>query len=207
MPNKMKKIFLLIFVSSLTTFTYSQKFHGGLFAGISASQLSGDQLSGFNKAGFYGGGFSNFYFTEKSALQLELYFIQKGSHKNQRPKNNDYTAYNINLQYVEMALLYQWHFSKRFYLETGPALGVILKTLATEKDENGIIPNYSRPRFNQFDLSVLAGLGFNISKHFKTNLRFENSVIPVRKPVVGTAFRLDRFQYNSTITLSLIYQI
>ncbi len=203
----MKKLLLIAFLGFYATFAYSQKFHGGLFAGISASQISGDQLSGFNKAGIYAGGFTNYYFTEKSALQLEIYFIQKGSHKSQRPKNNDYSSYNLNLQYVEMALPYQWHFSKRFYIETGPALGVILKTLPTEKDENGIVPNYSRPRFNLFDLSVIAGLGVNISKHFKANLRGENSVIPVRKPEVGTSYRLDRLQYNSTITLSLIYQI
>jgi hypothetical protein len=203
----MKKLLLIGILGFCTSFSYSQKFHGGLFVGISASQISGDQLSGFNKAGIYAGGFTNYYFTQKSALQLEIYFIQKGSHKSQKPKNNDYTAYNLNLQYVEMALLYQWHFYKRFYLETGPGLGVILNTLAVEKDENGIVPNYSRPRFNQFDLSIIAGLGVNISNNFKVNLRGENSIIPVRKPVVGTSVRLDRMQYNSTITLSLIYQI
>jgi hypothetical protein len=203
----MKKLFLIVFLTSYAFFSFGQKFHGGLFAGIAASQISGDQLSGFNKAGIYAGGFSNYYFTEKSALVLELYFIQKGSHKSQHPKTNDYTSYNLNLQYVELALMYQWHFSKRFYIETGPGLGVILKTLATEKDQNGVVPNYSRPRFNLLDLSVIAGIGVNISNHFKVNLRGENSVIPVRKPVVGTSVRLDRMQYNSTITLSLIYQI
>jgi hypothetical protein len=201
----MKKLLPIAFILFYSSFSYSQKFHGGLFAGIAASQISGDQLSGFNKAGIYAGGFTNYYFTEKSALELEIYFIQKGSHKSQRPKNNDYSAYNLNLQYVEMAILYQWHFSKRFYLETGPALGVILNTLAVEKDENGIVPNYSRPRFNQFDLCVIAGLGVNISEHFKANIRGENSIIPVRKP--DFTWRLDRLQYNSTITLSLIYQI
>jgi hypothetical protein len=203
----MKKLFLIACLGFCTSFSFSQKFHGGLFAGIAASQISGDQLSGFNKAGIYAGGFTNYYFTEKSALELEIYFIQKGSHKSQRPKNNDYSAYNLNLQYTEMALLYQWHFPKRFFLETGLGLGVILNTLAIEKDENGIVPNYSRPRFNQFDLSLIAGLGVNISEHFKVNLRGENSMIPIRKPVVGTSFRLDRMQYNSIITLSLIYQI
>jgi hypothetical protein len=203
----MKRIVLIFFLITGSYFCQAQKFHGGLFAGIAATQISGDQLSGFNKAGVYAGGFSNYFFTPKSALQLELYFIQKGSHKSQHPKTNDYIAYNLNLQYIEMALFYQWHFIKRFYIEAGPGFGVILNTLATEKDANGKIPNSQRPRFNQFDLSAIAGLGVNISKHFKANLRGENSVIPVRRPVVGTSFRLDRLQFNSVITISFIYQI
>ncbi len=205
--QNMKKLVLFALLCFVGLLSYGQRFHGGLFAGISASQISGDQLSGFNKAGAYAGAFTNYYFTEKSALQFEMYFMQKGSHKSQHPKSNDYTAYNLNLMYVETALLYQWHFSKRFYLEAGPAFAVILKRQATEKDENGVIPNPLRPQFNLFDYSLLAGLGVNISKHFKVNLRGESSVIPVRKPQVQTSYRLDRFQYNSSITLSLIYEI
>ncbi len=201
-----KKSLILFFV--LAAFQVSaQKFHGGIFAGIAASQISGDQLSGFNKAGFYVGGFSNFWFNEKSALQLELCFIQKGSSKNPRPKNNDYTVYKLNMYYLEMPLLYKWNFIKRFYFEAGPYLGVLMKTNNIEKDEYGLVSNSLRPAFKQFDLGVIGGFGVNIIDHLRANIRFENSVLPVRKPEVGTAWRLDRWQYNSTITLSVIYEI
>jgi len=203
----MKRVVLIVFILVCALSTYSQKFHGGLFAGISASQISGDQLSGFNKAGAYAGAFTNYFFREKSDLQFEMYFIQKGSHKSQHPKSNDYTAYNLNLMYTEIALLYQWHFIKRFYFEAGPAFAVVLKRAATEKDQDGVISNSQRPLFNQFDYSLIAGLGINLVKHFKVNIRGEGSFIPVRRPQVKTAYRLDRLQYNSTITIALIYEI
>lgn len=202
----MKKLFFIIFMFGISG-TFAQKFHGGFFAGIAASQISGDQLSGFNKAGWYVGAFSSFNFTEKSALQLELSYILKGSSKNLRPKNNDYTIYKLNLHYMELALLYKWQFSKRFYFEIGPAMGVLMKREYIEKDEYGLVYDSQRPRFNQFDLCVLGGLGVNIIKHLKANIRYENSVLPVRKPEVKTAWRLDRWQYNSTITLSAIFEI
>jgi len=203
----MKRILFITFFGLYTTFSFSQKFHGGLFAGIAASQISGDQLTGYNKAGLYLGGFSNYHFSEKLAMQLEIYFIQKGSRKNPHPKVNDYTIYKLNLMYVEMPLLFRWDFSKRFYLEVGPSIGVVIDNTGREKDEGGLINNPFRPVFNRFDYCGVLGMGVNISKKFKANIRTIDSFIPVRKPVVGTSYRLDRWQYNTTIAISFIYQI
>ena len=201
----MKKIFLFVFLSISVYVSHGQVFHGGLFLGIAASQISGDLLSGFNKPGLYGGGFANVYFSEKIALQLEMYYIQKGSRKVY--KQNAFDSYKLNLQYIEMALLFKWDFSRRFFFEMGPSIGVIMKTTGVEKDGYGLVPNPNRPAFNNTDLCGIVGLGVNIYDNFKINVRGENSIIPVRKPEVGTSWRLNRWQYNSTLTLSLIYQV
>ncbi len=204
----MKKLVALLFLFLTVSSSFAQKkFGGGFFAGIAASQISGDQLSGFNKAGPYGGAFTNYSFDEKSALQLEIYYVLKGSSKNPHPKTNDYIVYKLNLHYIELALLYKWQFSKRFNLETGPAFGVLMKNQYIEKDEYGLVRDSERPGFNKFDYSVFVGMGINIIKHLKANIRFENSFLPVRKPETKTRWRLDRWQYNSTITLSAIYEI
>ncbi|HNW89998.1 MAG TPA: porin family protein [Bacteroidales bacterium] len=202
-----KKLFVLLFLFLTISCTYAQKFHGGFFAGLAASQISGDQAAGFNKAGPYAGAFTNYGFTEKSFLQLEIYYILKGSSKNPRPKSNDYTVYKLNLHYIELGLLYKWQFSKRFNLEAGPAFGVLMKNSNIEKDEYGLVTNSQRPPFNKFDFSLTGGLGINIIKHLRANIRYENSVLPVRKPETGTQWRLFRWQYNSNITLSAIYEI
>lgn len=203
----MKKLFVLLFLFLTVSCTYAQKFHGGFFAGIAASQISGDQAAGFNKAGPYAGAFTNYGFTEKSFLQLEIYYILKGSSKNPRPKNNDYTVYKLNLHYVELGLLYKWQFSKRFNLEAGPAFGVLMKNQYIEKDEHGLVLDSERPKFNKFDYSILVGLGINIIKHLKANIRYENSIIPVRGSKIPLWRIQKRWQFNSTITLSAIYEI
>jgi len=192
----------------LITGAFAQnKFHGGFFAGIAASQISGDQLAGFNKAGPYVGGFSNFSFTEKSALELELYYILKGSSKNPHPKSNDYTIYKLNLHYIELAIVYKWQFSKRFWLEAGPAMGVLMKKERIEKDEYGIVDDSQRPVFNDFDFSIIGGMGVNIIKHLKANMRFENSIIPVRGSEIKYWRIQKRWQFSSSITLSAIYEL
>jgi len=202
-----KKITLLIVISLTISHSNAQKFGGGFFAGIAASQISGDQLSGFYKAGPYVGAFSNFAFNEKSALQLELYYILKGSSKNQRPKINDYSIYKLNLHYIELSLLYKWQFSKRFWLETGPALGVLMKNNGIEKDEYGKVYDSQRPRFNKLDFSGLAGLGINITGHLKANIRYQNSIIPVRGSEIPYWRIQKRWQFSSSITISAIYEI
>ncbi len=201
----MKKYIVLFLFLSYFGGVQAQKFKGGLFAGIAASQISGDQLSGFNKPGLFAGAFTNIVFKEKYGLQLELYYIQKGSRK--VSKSNSIATYKLNLQYIEMPILFKWQIVKRFYIELGPAIGVLMKNTGVEKDGYGVVPNSQRPKFNRFDYCAIGGVGVNISKHFKVNLRGESSFIPVRVPQVGTSWRLDRLQYNSSILLSLIYEI
>jgi len=185
----------------------AQKFHGGFMAGVAASQISGDQLSGFNKAGPFAGAFSSYNFDDKSSLQLEMYYILKGSSKNPKPKINDYTVYKLNLHYIELALIYQWQFSKRFWFETGPALGALMKNEKIEKDQNGIVNDPLRPQFNRFDFSGIGGLGVNILKHFKANLRYENSIIPVRGSEIEYWRINKRWQFSSSLVLSAIYEL
>ncbi|MEI6123697.1 MAG: porin family protein [Bacteroidota bacterium] len=200
----MKKMLLLVLLCGCFQITKAQKFKAGVFAGIAASQISGDNLSGFNKPGLFAGVFTNIFFKEKYGLQLELYYIQKGSRK--VAKNGNLDTYKLNLQYIEMPLLFKWNFAKRFYLEVGPALGVLMKTSGVEKDYGGVIPNSKIQEFNRFDYCVVGGLGIHINKHFKVNIRGENSFIPVRKPILNSSMP-DRLQYNSSLLLSLIYQI
>jgi hypothetical protein len=182
----------------------AQKFSGGLLGGVSASQVSGDRLAGFDKAGIYGGFFANFSFSEHSAIQMEIDFIQKGSRKNPRPSKGDYEKYVLRLNYIEVPLLYKWMTTKSFGFEIGPAAAVLLKSSDVELDQNGAIP--FQPAFNPYDFSVMAGVYFKLGEHLKTNLRFSNSVVPVRSHSGGATYRLNRGQYNSVIGLSLQYE-
>lgn len=177
-------------------------FHGGIFLGVSTSQVSGDQLSGFHKAGLYGGAFVNFHLTDKWLIQIETDYIQKGSRKNPKPEHGDYTSYRLNLQYFEFPVIIKWQFTERFGFEAGPALAYLLKNTNVEKDESGIMPN--RPAFNNFDLSMMGGFTVNIISHLKVNVRASQSILPIRKHFSGQTYRLNRGQYNSVLAFTLV---
>ncbi len=200
----MKRIVLFVFLLLNLTLLNAQEnkvFYGGAYAGLSASQLSGDQLSGYKKAGLYAGAFVNIHVSEKSAVQLEISYIQKGSRS---VSKNLGLIYAVNLQYFEVPLLYKWQFHKRFGFEVGPATGFLIKTNNVEKDYMGLLPN--RPDFNRIDLSAMGGFSIGIVEHLKLDLRFSQSVLPVRKHSSGAVYRLNRGQYNSVIGFTLVLE-
>lgn len=200
----MKRI-LLFFVFCFLLFTAMNAqniFRGGFSLGIAGSQVSGDRLSGFDKAGLFGGVYVNFRFKEHSALQFEMNYIQKGSAYNPKAGATDPHAYRLNLQYIEVPVLYHWLFSKRFGFVIGPTVGFLMK--ATEKEDGGLMPD-PKP-FNWYEVGVLAGIQFNISDHFKAGFRGQNSVLPVRRHAGNVTYRLNRGQYNSLLLLTFSYE-
>jgi hypothetical protein len=198
----MKRAFALLVLSFtlISCINGQTVFKGGLSLGIVASQISGDQLSGFNKAGIFGGAYVNFSFRERSALQFEMNYIQKGSARN--PTVNNPVKYRLNLQYIEVPILYHWMFNKRFVLELGPTVAFLMKS--TEKDERGIMLG-TRP-FNWYEVGVLGGIQFNISNNFRAGFRGQNSILPVRNHAGNVTYRLNRGQYNSLLLLNLTYE-
>jgi hypothetical protein len=198
----MKKIVLLSIICAIGFNGFSQKFTGGIALGMNASQISGDQAEGYNKPGLMAGAFSNMKFGEKWSIQLELYYIMKGSRK--VSKNSPWSTYKLNMHYVEMPLLVKWNFYKKFSIMAGPSLGVLIK--AVEKDAYGVINNYDRPKFNLMDFGGIGGLEYAILPQLKVGFRASSSIIPVRKPQLNTSWRLDRWQYHTSLLLSLVYQ-
>lgn len=198
----MKKIVLLIAFGLLGMNGFSQKFTGGLTLGMNASQISGDQAEGYNKPGLMAGAFTTMKFGEKWGLQLELYYIMKGSRK--VSKNSPWSTYKLNMHYVEMPLLVKWSFYKKFSIMAGPSLGILIK--ATEKDAYGVVNNFDRPEFNLLDFGGIGGIEYAIIPQFKVGFRASSSIIPVRKPQLNTSWRLDRWQYNTSLLLSVVYQ-
>ena len=204
----MKTFYRFLLLSSLMfsfITVFPQRFNGGLHAGVVASQVSGDEQAGFNKAGIYGGGYVNLYFSTKSSVQLEMNFIQKGSRKNPNPDKGDPVKYLCRLNYVEMPLMYKLDIGKRLTFEAGAAVAYLVSSL--EEDQNGEVDPYLQ--FKKYEVSLIGGGYFNISKHFIVNVRYENTfpLLPIRAHASRAQYMLNKGQYNSLIVFSLQYQI
>ena len=146
-------------------------------AGISTSQITGDGIAGFHKLGFYGGGFTDFRFTPKSALQLELNFIQKGSRQTPTVKNgNAKILYNFN--YIELPIVYRWYGIKNMNFEIGPQFGYMISHV--RKDIAGEV-NDQIP-YRPLELSATAGLSYYLLKNKKleVNARYSMSVLSIQ---------------------------
>lgn len=180
----------------------AQKFNGGIMAGIVASQVAGDTYSGFNKAGIFAGGFVRYdFFRGKTSIQMELAYFQKGSRHNSDSK--DPSTYIFRASYVEVPVLVQYKFAKRFKAEAGPSVGVFINSFEQRDGLNALNVNPSK-----LTLQISAGLYFYLNQRFRVNFRTNNSLLSIRsKTAPGDVRRFfDWGQYHDCLVLSLYYQ-
>jgi hypothetical protein len=169
---------VLLFLFLIPSFLFGQAFGGGLYAGISTSQVSGDGIVGFNKAGAWGGAFTDYRFTPRSTLQFELSFIQKGSRQAGTVKNNNvFILYNHNM--LEIPVLYRWYGIKNMSIEMGLQAGFLLSSV-----EKGtlLIETRNSSAYRKGELSGAFGLSYFFWKgKIEVNARYSNSILTMRK--------------------------
>jgi hypothetical protein len=135
MSSKMKtKVWLLFLLITLPGGLFSQRFNGGVLAGGVVSQVDGDGYGGYTKFGYMGGALVSLRVSPHSSFQMELEYIQKGSRINADSLNYGNT-YLMRFHYLEVPLLYQYTFARRFSVEAGPAMDVLLGSL---EESNGM---------------------------------------------------------------------
>ncbi len=180
----------------------AQKFHGGIIAGLSASQVAGDTYSGYDKAGIYAGGYVSLDISERSAFQMELAYFQKGSRKN--PDSLDYTSYLFRTNYVELTFLYLYKINK-FTFEIGPSAGFLVGY--TERRDG--YPVYSDNLPAAVTLQINAGLRFDINDRWTANFRTNNSLLNIRKHnVTGDVWRFWTYgQFHDVLVLAVLYKL
>lgn len=190
----MKKIILILILNH--SILYSQKFTSwGIKAGYIRSQIINDSYNGFNKQGFNLGIFSQLQLSDKSNLQLEIIFVNKGC-SDKRDKNYSYKYYSYFdiLYYIETPILFQYNY-KKIYFEGGPGLALLIWDLDFESTNAGYLS--ASPQFT--DISFNLGFGYLYDKRLNLSLRYNNSIIPMRRTPTS--------QYNSLFSLSLSYKI
>jgi len=185
-----------------------QGFYGGAMAGINGCQVGGDGWAGYHKAGFFGGGFVGWHFTQMSALRMELEFSQKGS-KVTPTEENDYQSYLMQLNCIDLPVLYQLFFNiqrARFSIEAGFSYTYIIGD-PKEEGSDGSGYNYivDGREFTASSLNFVAGLYYHITKNLFVNLRTSNGITPIRKYAVWKRHPLlgGEGQYNDVLTLSI----
>jgi hypothetical protein len=195
--KRLLQFVLIVFVAGSA---YAQKFQAGILAGISTSQVDGDHLTGFHKAGIKAGGFVSRKISEKMEMQFEIEFIQKGS---QLPVNDDNVFYRMRLNYIEVPVLVNYHFGKKWNIEAGVAFATLLSAL--EEDQQGVITN--APPFHRADYLVCAGGNYLITDHFIFNVRYSYSVTTIRpKDENYNYFYFIGGQFNKVVAFSIAYR-
>lgn len=201
----MQKIITFLFVffaSSIASF--GQVFQGGIASGLVGSQVAGDTYSGFHKPGAYAGLWIRLAINDRSSVQTEISYSQKGSRHNPDEKHQDFTFYLMRLGYIEMPFLYQLQLKNKLILEVGPSFSFLLHSY---EELDYIEVTYGK--FSQVNPSFMAGINYPVTEKLGVHFRMDSSILSIRKDEVnGARYRLfDRGQYNDCILFFLSYQL
>ena len=167
-------IFLVLIPVSLSSF--SQPFHGGFLAGITASQVDGDSHAGYNKLGFQGGVFISALLTQTLEARFEIRYAGRGA---LNPASEDNTGfYKLGLHYIDLPLLAAIRIKKFGSVELGLIPGYMFA--ARGEDDAGELPKEYLVDFHKFDLGILLGVGVQVSKKISLNFRYSYSILSIR---------------------------
>ncbi len=201
-----KYLFLIFIFSIFSLVTSAQRFRSGMQLSLVGSQVDGDGASGYNKIGLNAGIFVNTKTSEKTSVQLELNYIQKGSRQNPT-QNNNFSELKIRLSYIELPLVLRKHFSgrlKNFTIETGFAYAVLMK----QYSEFQYLVNDEKPFLKQ-DISSILGFNYQITERINLNFRSENSMFfsPIRYFDSSHTRWLLKWGYYNVVLLGTIQYI
>ena len=195
----MKKVFLLTaLLCNLSLF--AQKFEAGFVGGFSASQISGDGLAGFDKGGARLGAYISYPLQNKRInFEVGMQYLQKGSKEPSGERG--ISNYNMNLHYVEVPFTVNYSLKNGLLLETGIGAGILVNY--TEENANGTLLGESP---NTLALDFLCGIQYQLFEQLKINVRYGNSIIPIRKESVENSLE-NKDWYSSLVTFALMYKI
>jgi hypothetical protein len=193
----LKSVFASILIV-LSISSFSQKFEGGFFGGLSASQIDGDKNSGYNKIGLTIGAFTTLEINRNIDWKAEIRYIQKGSYI---PSTFDKTT----LQYAEVPLLLQYFINEKIFIEGGFVPEILLATKV--EDKNGVYPSQTINQFHTFEFEETIGAGYYLTKNLAAGIRSTYSLFPAGGRAPGPTYIFHRGEYNNVLSFTLYYHI
>jgi opacity protein-like surface antigen len=196
----MKRYTFLVILLSVVCFSNAQSFKGGVVVGLAATQVTGDKLSGYNHPGAQLGVFTELPVGKKSALRMEMYYIQKGSRKNS--SEEDPNSYLQRLNYIEVPVIYQYKPFNKLSFHAGLSFAYLFS--ATEYEYGDKIEKVPQRAYNTMDFSIQGGGMWSFNDKWKISLNYSYSILPIRDmPTFSNMTYYDRKQFNDVVLISL----
>ena len=202
----MKRFSILIFLLITTSMmVFSQRFEGGVMAGLNASQVDGDTYTGYNKPGIVAGGYVLSNFTRNVFAGMELKLSQKGSRKNPNAKTADQNTYIMRLDYIELPVYLGVRTSERISVMAGLTSSYLFS--GTEYNNYGKFAEEDQHPFNDFDIQGMLGFRFQLTNRLYVDLRGAYSVLPIRDQPGTPLWYWKSNQFNNLLSTTVLYRL
>jgi len=164
----MKKTFLLVFILSLCTVSFSQKVNFGLKGGLNASRLeveNYDEDAIESRLSFHVGGLAHVHINRNWAVQPELIYSSQGMI--QELGNREF-EWKVN--YVNVPVMVQYMFNGGLRIQAGPQIGFL--TSSSIEDQESGISRKNDDDLKSIDVSLPVGIGYLSPSGFGVDARY-----------------------------------
>jgi opacity protein-like surface antigen len=192
----MKKIILAAIAVMAFGLTNAQQTRFGIKGGLNLSTVVGGDVDNTKTlVGFHVGGFAEIHVVEKFFIQPELLFSAQGT-KFDGDFGNDG---DVKLNYLNIPVLAKYYIvDKKFSVEAGPQLGVLLSAKAEGTD----IKDLTR----SVDFGFNLGAGYSFTDNLSVNLRYTIGLSPLSDKDIDSENEYYDSAKNSNLALSLAYK-
>ena len=192
----MKKIILAAIAVMAFGVTNAQQTRFGIKGGLNLSTVVGGDVDHTKSlVGFHVGGFAEIHVVEKFFIQPELLFSTQGT-KYDGPFGEDF---DTKLNYLNIPVLAKYYIvDKKFSVEAGPQLGVLLSAKADGQD----IKDFTR----SVDFGFNIGAGYSFTDNLSIGLRYTIGLSPLSDKDIDNEDDYYDSAKNSNLALSLAYK-
>jgi hypothetical protein len=169
----MKKIYLTLALLSLCTLSFAGPglgIKGGAnFATQDANSiLPSVEISTSNITGFVGGAYLNYFFGDKSAIQLELLYSRKGSVSEVLLGGSPVQSSDNKLTYFDIPVLFRWQVIKFLNIHAGPQFSILTKAVT----EDGTTTDDIKDELKNSDFGLIIGAEANLPLRLNLTARY-----------------------------------
>lgn len=192
----MKKIIIAAIAVMAFGVTNAQQTRFGIKGGLNLSTVvGGDVENAKTLVGFHVGGFAEIHVVEKFYIQPELLFSAQGA----KAKGGFGNDANVKLNYLNIPVLAKYYIvDKKFSVEAGPQLGVLLSAKVEDEDIKDIT--------RSVDLGFNIGAGYSFTDNLSIGLRYTIGLSPLSDKDIDDSDDYFNSAKNSNLALSLAYK-
>lgn len=186
-------------------------FYGGLSVGANFSTVAGDSYGGYKKVGLVVGPTVYVRIFPKLLANVELLYTQKGS-RGVAQKTSVYSGaffeqFWLDLNYVEVPLMFHYLFHPRVHLGAGASYGQLVGSKEEIYTDQPVFIDPAETEFNNEDICFVVGGGWQIGRGWFLSGRYQRSMRSIRKPENIPVFQQSLAQVNDLFSLRLMYLI
>lgn len=192
----MKKIILSAIAIMAFAFTNAQSTRFGVKGGLNISSIVGGDVRDANAlVGFHVGGLAEIHVVEKFYIQPELLFSTQGS----KFDGGFGPDGDVKLNYLNIPVLAKYYIvDKKFSVEAGPQLGILLSAKANGYD--------IKDDTKSVDFGFNFGAGYSFTDNLSVGIRYTVGLSPIWDDNIEDSEDLYDSAKNGNLQLSLAYK-